>query len=381
MPRIRIPQPAQLRSIQSRKPKDFTQEILAVEGQSPLAEAVTTFGKVAGEGIGEAMKNRRELAQLIDMGKKAGLEESTLRDLGKRPETRRAAIQALTQKGLQQQLMTPEERETEGLQREKLKADIEAKRREPNYLGIGPNGQLIQLPTGAKPFSLPAGPQPSLPQGFRMAEGGKAAEPIPGTPAAEKVEKTRISEGKRKRAFQTVVEDVGRAIDVLGKNRKKLITTGAGPLAVISKHIPGSDADTINRMMESVKSNISIDQLQSMREASPTGGALGQVPVQQQVFLMQVLGSLDVAQRPQVTEDNLRRVWNIYNDIIHGEGNGPRRYQLSFDESGRPREKKEWGGIGKEMGKSPQGNRLQPLPMPTAGVGGRVGRFKVEVEP
>jgi len=147
-----------------------------------------------------------------------------------------------------------------------------------------------------------------------------------------------VKKGKKKAgtdlAAKTVVQDMGRGMAVLEKNMKGLVTTAAGPLAWVTKNVPGTDADVLERYAESVKSNISIDRLQAMREASPTGGALGQVPVQQQEYLMQLLGSLDVTQKPPVLLDNMKRIYNIYMDAIHGVGNGPPRKSLSFNEEG-----------------------------------------------
>ena len=34
--------------------------------------------------------------------------------------------------------------------------------------------------------------------------------------------------------------------------------------------------------------------------------------------------------------NNIKRAMNIYMDMIHGEGNGPDRYDLNFDHLGRP---------------------------------------------
>jgi hypothetical protein len=139
------------------------------------------------------------------------------------------------------------------------------------------------------------------------------------------------------RAAGTVTADIGRGIEVLEENmnRKVLPTTAAGPFAAILQYVPTTDAHKLERFATSVKSNISIDQLNQMRESSPTGGALGQVPVQQQIFLMQLLGSLEINQSPPVLLDNMRRIYNVYMDIIHGEGNGGERYRLTFDETGK----------------------------------------------
>jgi len=115
------------------------------------------------------------------------------------------------------------------------------------------------------------------------------------------VNRERTKKGLKKAgtdlAAKTVVQDMGRGMQILEKNMEGLITTAAGPIGSVMQYLPASDADVLEKYATSVKSNISIDRLQAMREASPTGGALGQVPVQQQEYLMQLLGSLDVAQK------------------------------------------------------------------------------------
>jgi len=194
------------------------------------------------------------------------------------------------------------------------------------------------------------------------------------------IKKAERDEKKRKRiegialAAQTVVEDLGRGIHVLDKNRKKLITTAAGPLAVIARQLPATDADVLEKYATSVKSNISIDRLQAMREASPTGGALGQIPVQQQEYLMQLLGSLDTAQKPPILEDNMKRIYNIYMDIIHGYGNGPKngfRYKLSFDELGRPvKGGRKWKGTEYDQFLDSRAFPENPAPAPGAAPAG-----------
>ncbi len=59
-----------------------------------------------------------------------------------------------------------------------------------------------------------------------------------------------------------------------------------------------------------------------MRQASPTGGALGQVAVQELNFLQAAISNLDVGQSPQQLRDNLSKVKKHYNrwlTTIRGE--------------------------------------------------------------
>ena len=60
-----------------------------------------------------------------------------------------------------------------------------------------------------------------------------------------------------------------------------------------------------------------------MREASPTGGALGQVSEMENRLLQSVLGSLDQELSEEEFRYNLRRLKDTFLDIVHGPGNRP----------------------------------------------------------
>tara|TARA_R110002074_G_scaffold206266_1_gene374762 strand:- start:46 stop:1101 length:1056 start_codon:yes stop_codon:yes gene_type:complete len=106
---------------------------------------------------------------------------------------------------------------------------------------------------------------------------------------------------------------IGRALPLIGD-----FTTGFGAYL---KGIPGTDAKVLNNLLETVKANIGFDKLQAMREASPTGGALGQVSNQELSALQGVFGNLDQANNASELKYNLKLLQNIYNNIVHGEGN------------------------------------------------------------
>jgi hypothetical protein len=61
-----------------------------------------------------------------------------------------------------------------------------------------------------------------------------------------------------------------------------------------------------------------------MRQASPTGGALGGVAVEELKMLQSALGNLDTNQSPEKFANELRKVKNVVSDIVHGPGKGPR---------------------------------------------------------
>lgn len=90
--------------------------------------------------------------------------------------------------------------------------------------------------------------------------------------------------------------------------------------------IPGTDAQKVKNLLATVKGNIGFDKLQAMRDASPTGGALGQVSERELSFLQSVFGSLEQDQSSEELRYNLELLRYVYNSVIHGEGNHP--YQM-----------------------------------------------------
>lgn len=177
--------------------------------------------------------------------------------------------------------------------------------------------------------------KPKAPPGYRYSQDGQSLEAIPGGPAAQKEETAKTKkEAQQQAAKQSagiVVQDLGRSLNLL-----KDSSWGAGPLAGQTAKVPGTPAWQVQQMLDSVKANIGFDKLQAMRASSQTGAALGSVSDKETAMLQATAGKLDVSLPKPILEDNIRRLYNQYNDIIHGPGNGPPRYELSFDELGRP---------------------------------------------
>jgi len=129
------------------------------------------------------------------------------------------------------------------------------------------------------------------------------------TPQVRAKQEQAIRRGK------TVLRDVDRALEQVDSAGKAAGFFAEEGVLGIDRLSPAYE---LYQHLQSIKSNISIDELQAMREASPTGGALGQVPVQQQEFLMSVLGSLTPSLEPAVLAENLNDVYNIYLDAMFG---------------------------------------------------------------
>lgn len=202
--------------------------------------------------------------------------------------------------------------------------------------------------------AIPGGPATrervsQAPPGYRFTPDGNL-EPIPGGPAilAEQEKRGKADETYRKNAAaeqkqeaakiarnrkaQTVIQDANRALAILEKQNPGVM--GAVQQSITSR-IPGTEAADLERLLDTVKTIGAFEELQSMRDSSPTGGALGSVTEGEHRMLQATIGNLEASSSPSQRAENLKRVINTYMDIVHGPGNGPDRYQLSFDEEGK----------------------------------------------
>jgi len=130
-----------------------------------------------------------------------------------------------------------------------------------------------------------------------------------------------------RRAGGTVVQDLQRGLDMFDEMNQGKGVAGAN-MRLFNAAVPGTSEYNVEGFIQSALSNVGLDKLQDMRENSPTGGALGQVPIQQQKRLEQVLGSLKLGQHPDVLKANMKRVINIYIDIMYGT-QGERDFAVS----------------------------------------------------
>jgi len=99
--------------------------------------------------------------------------------------------------------------------------------------------------------------------------------------------------------------------------------TVVGLLGSAAARVPGTAAYRLGQYLETIKSNIGFSELQAMREASPTGGALGQVSEFENRLLQAVQGSLQqgldgptLLQNLNEIDANLREVRKITGDAF-----------------------------------------------------------------
>lgn len=138
----------------------------------------------------------------------------------------------------------------------------------------------------------------------------------------ERADKKEAAKAAALNHAQKVMGDVTEAKSLVGGLTTGLVGKG-------SSFVPGTDAYNLNQRLLTLKANLGFDRLQQMREASPTGGALGQVAVQELNALQATVGSLEIGQDRKELEKNLEKIEHHYNNWMRTTQGLP---ALSLDE-------------------------------------------------
>jgi len=200
--------------------------------------------------------------------------------------------------------------------------------------GMSPEQAMAALKSGTT-IQMPGTPTIGpIPQGYQAIQdpqtGAYRLEVLEGGPAEAEAEESVAKEvlrgAQESRSAGVVLENVQAVKDKLESSL--LPVTGMG--GSVLKQIPGTNAYDVSGLVKTIRGNIGFDRLQQMRDASPTGGALGQVAVQELEMLQSVLGNLDQAQSEEQFLANLNRVESIYSDIMRKAAAYPNAAEFGF---------------------------------------------------
>jgi hypothetical protein len=152
------------------------------------------------------------------------------------------------------------------------------------YMSAG-DGQFLNWQTGeflSNPNAQPDLPKP--PQNYRWAADGQSLEAIPGGPADTK---SGLTDDRKMVATDTILTAADTA--------RKLVDSGVntGVFGAVMGANSQSQAAELRRQVDVLKSNASIENLTAMRQASPTGGALGSVTERENAMLASAAGALN----------------------------------------------------------------------------------------
>ena len=193
----------------------------------------------------------------------------------------------------------------------------------------------------------------AIPAGYRMSANGKNLEPIPGGPTTTPLspKEVQVREAKFPQATSALksfesssdnlVKDMIRLRDHPGLSSITGVLYGRTP----SLTKEGREAQAL---YDKILARGGFQELQNMRNASPTGGALGNVSNQEGTQLRQAFGALDRTQEASSVQNELDRLV----ENVKGSTNRVRdTYNMTYDYKGL-------------------GGDTSPTPPPAPGAGG-----------
>jgi len=116
----------------------------------------------------------------------------------------------------------------------------------------------------------------------------------------------KSADGTEQSAYQ--IERATRTIQSVDELMGQVNGNTAGWGAFFMGKLPGTEARYFKGQLDTLKANITFGELTAMREASKTGGALGQVSDREGQLLGAALGSLDQLQSPAQLTAQLTKI-------------------------------------------------------------------------
>ncbi len=169
----------------------------------------------------------------------------------------------------------------------------------------------------------------TIPQGFELIEGpeGASMRPIPGGPE-DTSKRDSLAQGQSDVATRVVTSAAQRAREAA--KQRNFGHVGQG----VAANMPWTDSAEVARQVEVLKSTAKVENLTAMRQASPTGGALGSVTEKEADMLAAKSGAIDPS------SPNFERDIDDYEltllQVVHGPQEGLRIFSETRGGSGQP---------------------------------------------
>ncbi len=208
-------------------------------------------------------------------------------------------------------------------------------------------------------FGQPAG---LLAKGFMYDNATGTMKPVPGGPADQKQVAKQQGDKTALDYTNTGMDRLATSANALLQNKDGL--SGITGLWSMVPNRPGSASSNAQAQLETLKAQVAFQTLQDMRNASKTGGALGQVTERELAMLQNALVPLEQAQSYDQFEAALRDVIKFTEE---SKGRVARAYQQIYGDGAVP--------PGQLDGSALQGRGAKPM----VGGAGADG-FKVEFE-
>jgi hypothetical protein len=175
------------------------------------------------------------------------------------------------------------------------------------------------LPQARSAAAVPAVQPGQLPRpgviGQPPAQTPGPAAAAPGLTPKQQAEMAE-EEAKRRaaaaRGAPGTINQIGNTVGAIDTALGRATSFNTGFTGAVAGMIPGTSAYDLRQDVTTIKANLGFSELQKMREASPTGGALGAIAVQELEALQSTLRSLNPNQSQATIVANLEKVRNHY---------------------------------------------------------------------
>lgn len=180
---------------------------------------------------------------------------------------------------------------------------------------LGPNGVDYGQPP--KDMAWKRDPQGNI---AVDEQGRPMAVPVAGGPMdveqQQVADKKTAADSRKSLTAGLITSSIDDITKIIDKGRDSWLPGPTG-YGAVAKWLPSTDARSLGNSLDTVKANIGFEKLQQMREASPTGGALGQVSDFENKLLQSTFGSLDQFGDQASFMRNLYRVKALSGAIVN----------------------------------------------------------------
>lgn len=169
----------------------------------------------------------------------------------------------------------------------------------PTVVGTTDQGQPFQIPLSD--LQQTAGAAGAIKQAEALGSGRGQAE------AKREAEAPQREQNRRQ--VETTIDSVMGEVDRALENTA---WSTSGFIGSRLASVEGTPAYNLRATLDTIKANLGFDKLQAMREASPTGGALGAVSERELTLLTSAIASLDQAQSDDQLRSALQKIKRHY---------------------------------------------------------------------
>lgn len=165
----------------------------------------------------------------------------------------------------------------------------------------------------------------NVPEGYEPSATGQGIQPMPGSPAADKVKAAQDQAAAKQSAANVTSDTIIGAAQKARDLADSFATTGL--MGAVAGNLPISDAAELRRQVKVLTSNATISALNQMRQQSPTGGALGNVTEGEGQMLAAAAGAINPDSSPEDFKAQLDNYELTLLRIIHGYDAGTTMFQ------------------------------------------------------